>query len=108
MYYYCRKDHLFYHTMIPKLDSGRTGHHSANRGLGRGMSGGRWGRELRNGYAIKHNPIRRIRTWNRSHEKIWLENDEINLQTIHDSPSFLKYNYPAMACRCCWRNCATL
>ena len=90
--------------MIPKLFSGRTGHHNAFRGAGRGMSGGRWGRELRNGYQMMHNPIRTIRCWNRSNNKHLINGtlDQMQLKNIRDSREVVKYNYPQNCCRCCW------
>lgn len=94
--------------MIPKPYNGRTGHHGAHRGAGRGISGGRWGRQMRNGYQIMHNPIRTIRCKNRSCIPKIINGlvDEIELKNIKDSQSFVKYNYPAPVCRCYWMNYA--
>jgi len=89
--------------MRPQQSAGRTTHHGKNRGAGRGMSGGRWGRQMRNGYNLMRNPIRTIRCWNRSHADLWKQDgDQINLRTIKDSGAVVKQNYPQRCCRCCW------
>lgn len=78
--------------MKPQKSSGRTTHHSMRRGSGRGSSGGRFGRMMRNGYALMHHPIRSIRCWNRSHNYLWTNIDEINLRSLKDSGQVVKYN----------------
>lgn len=89
--------------MIPKLCYGKTKHHGAHRGSGRGRSGGRWGRQMRNGYQLMHNPIRTIRCWNRSNmTRFILQDDEIQFKLLRDSKAVVKYYYPMPFCRCCW------